>query len=46
MVVGKKRKKKKGTGKREREEKKLRKEGILKVVKKINILKNRIVMLK
>ena len=45
----KKEKEKKNRGEREqreREEKKLRKEGILGVVKKINILKNEIVMLK
>jgi hypothetical protein len=46
-VVGEKKKKKRGEWEqREREEKNLRKEGILGVVKKINILKNRIVMLK
>ena len=39
-------KKKRGNGNRGREEKNLRKEGILGVVKKINILKNRIVKLK
>jgi hypothetical protein len=48
-VVVKKKEKKRGEQEqeqREREEKNLRKEGILGVVKKINILKNGIVMLK
>ena len=39
-------KKKRGTGTEGEKGKKLRKEGILGVVKKINILKNRIVKLK
>ena len=43
---GKKKEKKRGTGTEGEREKKLRKEGILGVVKKINILKNRIVKLK
>ena len=43
---GEKKKKKRGTGKEGEREKKLRKESILEVVKKINILKNGIVKLK
>jgi hypothetical protein len=42
----KKKKKKRGTGTEGERGEKLRKEGILRVVKKINILKNRIVKLK